>query len=59
MGGKLRYGGIDSKDMLKENMKANCIPESVFELEGDKYEEFLLQRRELIAEKIKNYYKSL
>ena len=58
-GGKLRYGGIDSKDMLKENMKANCIPESVFELEGDKYEEFLLQRRELIAEKIKNYYKSL
>jgi len=58
-GGKLKYDGIDSFEMLKENMKANCIPESVFEMEEEDYKELLLQRRKLIAGKIKNYYQSL
>lgn len=57
--GKLKHGGIGSVDILKENMKANCIPESIFNMEGEDYEQFLLQRRTLMADKIKNYYKSL
>ncbi len=58
-GGKKVYGSIDSMDMLLKNMKMNCIPESVFEMEIDDYDEFLEQRRELIAEKIRQYYFSL
>jgi hypothetical protein len=58
-GGKLKYGSIDSMDELKSNLQSNCIPESIFEMTIDDYEEFLKQRRKLIAQKIERYYKSL
>jgi len=58
-GSKVRYGNITEKKVLLENMKMNCIPESIFEMELDEYDEFLEQRRKLIAEKIKKYYFSL
>ena len=40
-------------------MKQNCIPTSVFNMKIDDYHEFLNQRKKLMAEKIKNYYKNL
>lgn len=58
-GGKPRYGNINDKETLLENMKMNCIPESIFEMEIDGYDEFLEERRKLIAEKIKKYYLEL
>lgn len=58
-GGKLKYGSIDSMDELKNNLQSNCIPESIFEMTIDDYEDFLKQRRKLIAQKIEQYYKSL
>lgn len=48
--------GISNQNELIENLKSNCVPESIITMEIDDYQEFLIQRRKLIAEKIKNYY---
>ena len=56
---ELKYGGIDSVSELHENLKSNCIPESVFSMNIDNYDEFLLERRKLMAAKMKDYYYSL
>ena len=53
------YGAIESMDDLKYNMEENCIPQSFIDMKIDDYEEFLKQRRILMAAKIKKYYYSL
>ena len=58
-GGPLKYGGIDKMPMLIENLKENCIPESIFDGTVDNYDLFLKERRKLMAEKIKEYYFNL
>ena len=56
---ELIYGGINDMNELHNNLKSNCIPESIFTMSIGNYEEFLIARRKLMAEKIKNYYHSL
>jgi hypothetical protein len=51
--------GISNQNELVENLKSNCVPESIMTMEIEDYQEFLIQRRKLIAEKIKNYYFTL
>ena len=58
-GGLLRYGAIDNKEKLMENMNMNCIPDSIFDMEVHDYDRFLAERRKLIAEKIRRFYFSL
>jgi hypothetical protein len=58
-GGKLKYGGIDNKEALAENLKQNCIPAGFEEMELNDYDNFLIERRKLMASKIKDYYYSL
>ena len=55
----LKYGAINSLTELNENLTSNCIPESVFKMNIDDYDEFLMQRRRLMAQKMKLYYYSL
>ena len=50
---------IKDIDQLKENLAANCIPECVVNWDFSNYEEFLEQRRLLMAAKIRKYYESL
>lgn len=57
--GKLKYGAINEVHDLHDNLKHNCIPQSVFTMTIDDYQEFLVERRKLMAEKIKKYYHSL
>ncbi|MBI2486561.1 MAG: DUF262 domain-containing protein [Deltaproteobacteria bacterium] len=57
--GKLRYGGLNKFSDLKENLKMNCVPETIFSMNFENYEELLIQRRSLMAEKIRDYYFSL
>ena len=57
-GGLTKYGAITDIEVLKTNMKQNCIPESIFDMSIERYHDFLKQRRKLIAKKIENYYKS-
>ncbi len=55
-GHKLKYGAITEIKELHKNLSVNCIPESIFDLEVKDYEQFLIERRILIAKKIKEYY---
>ena len=53
------FGDIADEDTLFSNLEANCIPEGIFEMGAEDYEDFLAQRRVLMARKIRNYYESL
>lgn len=53
------YGSIQSEAELRANLAANCIPGDVFTMGADDYEDFLAQRRMLMAKKIEAYFKSL
>ena len=55
----LKFGNIIDIDVLKDNLRTNCIPEDIIYLNADIYENFLLERRKLMAKKIKKYYYSL
>ena len=56
---EVSIGNIKDIGELKDNLKDNAIPESVFTMEYGDFEEFLLQRRKLMAKFIENYYKGL
>jgi hypothetical protein len=58
-GGPKKYGGIDTMEELQTNLRTHCIPERIFDMHAGHYEDFLKERRGLIAEKIMVYYKSL
>ena len=58
-GGELKYGGIDTQNLLTRNLNANCIPHGIYNMTIENYESFLEQRREFMAKKIKKYYFSL
>lgn len=57
-GGPRKYGGITDLGDLKANLAMNCIPESVLS-GGLNYEAFLVERRKLMASKVKSYFHSL
>jgi hypothetical protein len=58
-GGKLKYGGIETIDVLHKNLETHCIPLSIFNLTVEGYDSFLLERRQLMANKIREYYYAL
>ncbi|MFN8415444.1 MAG: DUF262 domain-containing protein [Cytophagaceae bacterium] len=59
LNGKVNYSTIDSEHQLFENLQNNDIPLSLEKSEFDNYESFLIERRKLMAKKIKNYYNQL
>lgn len=58
-GGELVFGGIDNMPDLLKNLEMNCVPKEIFTMKSEDYESFLIERRKLMAEKIKGYYNSL
>jgi len=54
--GGLRYGGIQIMKDLSSNLEQNCIPEEIFEMDIDNYNQLLVDRRKLMTKKIENYY---
>ena len=57
--GEPYFGDIADAPSFVANLKANCIPEGIFEMGAEDYEDFLSQRRKLMAKKIERYFKSL
>ena len=57
--GKIVIGSITNEDQLMENLKVNCVPEDIFDMDHTNYAEFLEKRRVLMAQKIRKYYESL
>ena len=49
-------GSIVDEETLKENLILNCIPEGFDNMTVEDFDEFLKQRRILMAKKIKDYY---
>lgn len=58
-GGPKLYGNITDLDSLKDNFRANCIPNGMEEMTVDDYSSFLSKRRVLMAEKIRKYFEDL
>ena len=59
VGGRSKYTMINDIDSYEANCKANCIPTILKDFDASRYEEFLEQRRLLMAQKIKAYFYSL
>jgi hypothetical protein len=57
--GDMKIGTITKIEDFKENLVVNCIPENIVDMTVSDYEDFLLERRRLMARKIKKYYQSI
>ena len=57
--GEAKIGTIIDKDKLYLNLHENCIPEKIFNMDHQDYPEFLRLRREMMANKIHEYYDTL
>jgi len=58
-GGTQKFGAITDRDEMRDNLKMNCIPKYMLDKRIPSYEEFLSDRRQLMAQKIKQYYENL
>lgn len=56
---EIMVGTITDEKLLYENLDINCIPHSILAATVEEYDNFLRERRILMARKIKNYYHSL
>jgi hypothetical protein len=58
-GGHKKYGGITDRDDLSANLRMNCLPEALLNGEMLPFNDFLEQRRRLMAQKIKAWFEAL
>jgi len=58
-GGKNKYGGITNLADMKASLRMNCVPESFLDGMIPAYEDFLEERRRLMAFKIKQWFEVL
>ena len=55
----LRIGEIEDIADVRTSLRQNTIPESIFTVRAEDYEDFLAERRILMAQLIRSYYESL
>lgn len=58
-GGKKKYGGITERAELERNLAAHCLPKSLLDGDVPDYDEFLEERRRLMALKIMRWFEAL
>jgi hypothetical protein len=58
-GGKKRYGGITELKGMRANLKAHCIPGTMISGDIPTFDDFLTERRKLMALKVKDWFNSL
>ena len=58
-GGKRKYGGITCDDEMRANLHRHCIPDSMLDGEIPSYDDFLHERRKLMASRIKAWFETL
>lgn len=58
-GGKKKYGGITEEKDLRANLEMHCIPTAMLDGKIPAYDDFLEERRKLMAQKIKTWFKAL
>ena len=57
--GKVHYGGMTDAGQLRANLEEHCIPQEMEKKSVEDYDEFLQERRKLMAAKIRDYYRVL
>ncbi|SCY63051.1 GmrSD restriction endonuclease domain-containing protein [Butyrivibrio sp. INlla14] len=57
--GTIAFGNISDRDVLEDNLKENAIPSGVINMDVNDYDQFLEERRILMAKLVEKYYKSL
>jgi hypothetical protein len=55
----IAFGNISDREALMKNLSENAIPESVVSMTVKDYDGFLVERRKLMAQLMKRYYKGL
>ena len=58
-GGAKRYGGIVDREQLRENFAQNCLLANLLNGEVPHYDDFLAERRHLMALRIKEWFEML
>jgi hypothetical protein len=58
-GGKKKYGGLTSRADMETNLEMHCLPGSLLDGKIPAYDDFLEDRRRLMALKIKQWFKVL
>ena len=58
-GGSHKIGNIFDLKELEKNLEDHCVPDLLIKADHQDYENFLNQRRRLMAKRIKDYYYSL
>jgi hypothetical protein len=58
-GGPKLYGNITDLPALAENFRMNCIPEGMRQISLEDYPSFLVERRKLMADRLRIYFESL
>jgi len=54
-----QVSGITTEQQLFANLKMNCVPTDILQMNIEDYNDFLISRRRLMATKIKDYYFTL
>jgi len=58
-GGRKKYGGITVEADMRANLQMNCVPGSMLDGEIPSYDDFLEERRKLMALRIKTWFETL
>lgn len=58
-GNNEQTGLICDIDKFYDNLKANCVPKEVLEMDFESYDSFVEKRKKMMASKIRDYYYSL
>ena len=56
---KIELGNISDESLLVSNLSENCIPDDIDTMDVSSYDDFLRERRKLMAALIEKYYKGL
>lgn len=55
----IAFGNISNREVLKKNLEENAIPENVVHMTVKDYDEFLVERRKMMAQLMERYYKGM
>ena len=58
-GGKKKHGGITDDDDLRANLRMHCVPGGLLDGTVPAYDDFLEERRKLMAQKIRTWFAAL
>ena len=58
-GGKKKYGGITELEDMRANLRMHSLPETLLDGNIPTYDDFLEERRRLMAQKIKHWFEML